>query len=46
MLRVLRPDGTIIVTMVNRWAIDGYWLYERVQAQKGLTGVHPGPGPR
>ena len=31
MLRVLRPGGTIIVTMVNRWAIDGYWLYERLE---------------
>ena len=23
MLRVLRPGGTIVVTMVNRWPIDG-----------------------
>ena len=38
MLRVLRPGGTIIVTMVNRWAIDGYWLYERLQAKRASRG--------
>ena len=39
---VLRPGGTIVVTMVNRWAIDGYWLYERLQvrrASRGFTAV-------
>lgn len=41
MLRVLRPGGRIIVTMVNRWAIDGYWLYERLQARRALSGSIP-----
>jgi len=41
MLRVLRPGGTIIVTMVNRWAIDGYWLYERVQTRRASRGSIP-----
>ena len=39
MLRVLRPGGTIIVTMVNRWPIDGYWLYERLQARRASIAV-------
>ena len=38
MLRVLRPGGTIVVTMVNRWAIDGYWLYERLQVRRASRG--------
>ena len=38
MLRVLRPGGTIVVTMVNRWAIDGYWFYERLQARRASRG--------
>ena len=38
MFRVLRPGGTIIVTMVNRWAIDGYWLYERLQIGRASRG--------
>ena len=38
LLRVLRPGGTIVVTMVNRWAIDGYWLYERLQVRRASRG--------
>ena len=41
MLRLLRPGGTIIATMVNRWAIDGYWLYERLQARRAARGSIP-----
>ena len=45
MLRVLRPGGTIIVTMVNRWPIDGYWLYERLQARRASRGSIAVRGP-
>jgi len=30
MHRVLRPGGMLFITMVNRWAIDGYALWELV----------------
>lgn len=30
--RVLRPGGLIFLTMVNRWAFDGYALWETVKA--------------
>lgn len=27
--RVLRPGGTLLVTLVNRWAADGFYLFQR-----------------
>ena len=36
MLRVVRPGGTLIVTMVNRWAIDGYAVHEWIQTRRSL----------
>lgn len=27
--RVLRPGGTLLVTLVNRWALDGFYLRQR-----------------
>lgn len=36
MKRVLRPSGKVLVTLVNRWALDGFFLRQRVrQWQKG-----------
>lgn len=36
MLRVLRPGGFFFLTLVNRWALDGFWLFQRLrQARKG-----------
>lgn len=45
MLRVLRPGGTLIVTLVNRWAIDGYVIHEWIQTRRasrsdGLQRAH------
>ena len=45
MLRVLRPGGTLIVTLVNRWAIDGYVIHEWIQTRRasrpgGLRRAH------
>ena len=34
MYRVLRPGGMLFLTMVNRWAIDGYALWERMQSAR------------
>ena len=42
MLRVLRPGGALIVTLVNRWAIDGYVIHEWIQTRRASR---PG-GPR
>ena len=34
--RVLRPGGTLLVTLVNRWALDGFYLRQRLrQWRKG-----------
>lgn len=34
--RVLRPGGVLLVTLVNRWALDGFYLLQRVrQWRKG-----------
>ena len=29
--RVLKPDGFVFFTMVNRWALDGYWVLQRAR---------------
>ena len=29
--RVLRPGGKLLVTLVNRWALDGFYLHQRVR---------------
>lgn len=29
--RVLRPGGTLLVTLVNRWALDGFYLFQRAR---------------
>jgi ubiquinone/menaquinone biosynthesis C-methylase UbiE len=31
MYRVLRPGGRIFVTLVNRWALDGFYVLQRVR---------------
>lgn len=34
--RVLRPGGTLFVTLVNRWALDGFYVHQRLrQWRKG-----------
>jgi ubiquinone/menaquinone biosynthesis C-methylase UbiE len=34
--RVLRPGGTLFVTLVNRWALDGFYVHQRLrQRRKG-----------
>ena len=40
MQRVLRPNGLLVVTLVNRWAIDGYYIWEKVMTRRALrTGL-------
>lgn len=40
--RVLKPGGTILVTLVNRWSLDGFWLFHRVQHLRSPYNVkHP-----
>ena len=29
--RVLRPGGKLLVTLVNRWALDGFYLHQRAR---------------
>jgi ubiquinone/menaquinone biosynthesis C-methylase UbiE len=29
--RVLRPGGKLLVTLVNRWALDGFYLHQRLR---------------
>lgn len=29
--RVLRPGGVLFVTLVNRWALDGFYIHQRVR---------------
>jgi SAM-dependent methyltransferase len=41
MLRVLRPGGIIFFTMVNRFALDGYYCYEKVMKLLGRLGIRP-----
>jgi SAM-dependent methyltransferase len=37
MLRVLRPNGSFFITLVNRFALDGFYLLQRLrQARKGV----------
>ncbi len=31
MMRVLRPGGRVFVTMVNRWALDGFYVHQRLR---------------
>jgi ubiquinone/menaquinone biosynthesis C-methylase UbiE len=31
LLRVLRPGGTMFITMVNRYAFDGFYVFDRVR---------------
>jgi ubiquinone/menaquinone biosynthesis C-methylase UbiE len=31
LLRVLRPGGTLFITMTNRYALDGFYLYDRLR---------------
>jgi len=37
MRRILRPGGLLFATMVNRWAIDGYALWEAVASRRSRT---------
>lgn len=38
MVRVLRPGGLLFVTLVNRFALDGFWLLQRLrQHRKGIA---------
>ncbi|HCV33162.1 MAG TPA: hypothetical protein DGF10_00725 [Acidimicrobiaceae bacterium] len=39
--RVLRPGGMIFLTMVNRWAIDGYVIWEGLLARRSLSDDGP-----
>lgn len=41
--RVLKPGGTFIFTMVNRYALDGFFVLEhfRRQMNSGITNQHP-----
>lgn len=29
--RILRPNGVLLVTLVNRWALDGFYLHQRIR---------------
>jgi ubiquinone/menaquinone biosynthesis C-methylase UbiE len=29
--RVLRPGGRLLVTLVNRWALDGFYVHQRIR---------------
>jgi SAM-dependent methyltransferase len=40
--RVLRPGGKLFFTMVNRDALDGFWLLQTVRAKfRGMSNRHP-----
>lgn len=42
--RVLKPGGILFVTMVNRWALDGFYLLQRarqIALRSRLTREHP-----
>jgi ubiquinone/menaquinone biosynthesis C-methylase UbiE len=44
MHRVLKPGGTMFLTMVNRYALDGFYLHYRVRKlldRKGASGDSP-----
>jgi len=42
-LRVLRPGGRLLVTMRNRYALDGFFLYDRLRKLVlGALGREPG----
>lgn len=32
--RVLRPSGSIFVTLVNRWSLDGFYIRQRLRQRK------------
>jgi len=43
-LRVLKPNGVLFVTMVNRWALDGFYVLQRIRQLrlgKRYTREHP-----
>jgi SAM-dependent methyltransferase len=43
MLRVLRPGGKLFVTLTNRWALDGFYLFHHAKrlASKVAPGLTP-----
>lgn len=43
-LRVLKPSGRILITLVNRWALDGFYLRQRwrqLRQGKAFSTAHP-----
>lgn len=43
-LRVLKPGGIFFITMVNRWALDGFYLLQRMRQlllQSSYNRMHP-----
>lgn len=42
--RVLRPGGTLLVTLVNRFALDGFYVFQRARElliRDRINNVHP-----
>lgn len=42
--RVLKPSGQVLITLVNRWALDGFYLRQRwrqMQQGKAFSSAHP-----
>lgn len=42
--RVLRPGGTLFVTLVNRWSLDGFYLFHRgrqLVSRDKYNKIHP-----
>ena len=39
--RVLRPGGTVFLTMVNRWSLDGFYLLQRARQAPARHVVRP-----
>jgi nitrogenase molybdenum-iron protein beta chain len=39
--RVLRPGGKLFVTLVNRWALDGFYLHQRARQLLKRSGFNP-----
>ena len=42
--RVLRPSGIVVVTLVNRWALDGFYVRQRlrqIRRQTQFDETHP-----
>lgn len=38
--RVLKPGGFAFVTLVNRWALDGFWVLQRVRQLAKLSAAN------